>query len=371
MSSIILIGPFKAGKSVTAKTLAEKLGLPLRSTDQFRLAEFEQLGYKEEIGAAERVKDGMYGYYRYAIQFHAALVEKLLAEPGDAIFEVEAMYSVYEDENLLGKVKQLFEPLPNVVLLMPLPDLKESLAILQQRFTAELQVIYKINDFFVEHPSNYLLAKRTIYNVGKIPLESAEEIATQISQQEPSSLILIGPIMTGKSTLGNLVAEKLGRKHIRLDELRWEYYKEIGYDEALAARIRAEGEVFELYRYWQPFHAHAVERVLADYPNDCVIDFGGGHSVYEDASLLARAEQALVPFANVVLILPSPDKAESIQILRQRFQQEATRLYKLLEILTSHHSNSDLAKITIYTNDKSPEQISEEILSKINGNSPK
>jgi shikimate kinase len=177
--------------------------------------------------------------------------------------------------------------------------------------------------------------------------------------------------MTGKSTLGHLVAEKLGRKHIRLDELRWEYYKEIGYDEALAARIRVEEGAFGLHRYWEPFHAHAVERILSNFPNDCVIDFGGGHSVYEDESLLMRVQQALAPFANVVLILPSPDKVESIQILRQRFEQESARFYKFMEILTTHHSNADLAKITVYTNDKNPQQISEEILSKINGNSPK
>lgn len=33
-------------------------------------------------------------------------------------------------------------------------------------------------------------------------------------------------------------------------------------------------------KYWQPFEAYAVERLLAEHHN-CIIDFGAGHSVYE------------------------------------------------------------------------------------------
>jgi adenylate kinase family enzyme len=40
-------------------------------------------------------------------------------------------------------------------------------------------------------------------------------------------VLLIGPINTGKSTLARLLAERLGRPHVSLDSVRWEYYREL------------------------------------------------------------------------------------------------------------------------------------------------
>ena len=103
-----------------------------------------------------------------------------------------------------------------------------------------------------------------------------------------SDIILIGPVRTGKSTLGQLLAKKLGLPLVSLDDLRWTYYKEIGYDEALAQRLRQTGGFVALVFYWKPFDAYAVERVLADH-DDCVIDFGAGHSVYESKELYSNS----------------------------------------------------------------------------------
>ena len=49
-----------------------------------------------------------------------------------------------------------------------------------------------------------------------------------------ATVILIGPISAGKSTIARLLAEKLDLPHRALDDDRWNYYKEIGYDEAHA-----------------------------------------------------------------------------------------------------------------------------------------
>src|SRR5260221_11704513 len=107
-----------------------------------------------------------------------------------------------------------------------------------------------------------------------------------------STIILIGPICAGKSTVAKLLAEALHLPHYSVDDDRWTYYKEIGYDEAEASRIaKSEQGMLGLLRYWKPFEAHAVERVLADH-SDSVIDFGAGHSVYEDPSLFARVQRA-------------------------------------------------------------------------------
>ncbi len=53
----------------------------------------------------------------------------------------------------------------------------------------------------------------------------------------------MGPVRTGKSTPREILADKLGLKQVSLDEIRWKYYKQIGYDETLAREIRKQGSL--------------------------------------------------------------------------------------------------------------------------------
>ena len=78
------------------------------------------------------------------------------------------------------------------------------------------------------------------------------------------TIILIGPMSAGKTTIGQLLAEKLGLASCELDEIRQDYYQEIGYDNALASEIANSQGIVGLLDYWKPFEAHAVERALAD-----------------------------------------------------------------------------------------------------------
>jgi shikimate kinase len=173
-------------------------------------------------------------------------------------------------------------------------------------------------------------------------------------------IILTGPIGAGKSTVGELLAQKLSLPQVSMDDLRVGYYNEIGYDEENAKRrCEAEG-LWGVYPYWKPFEAHAVERILADH-RDCVMDFGAGHSVYEDEALFARVQRTLAPYPNIFLLLPSPDPDESIAILNER--EEFLRELKpnINEHFIRHPSNYGLAKFIVYTKDESPEQTCDEI----------
>jgi adenylate kinase family enzyme len=130
-----------------------------------------------------------------------------------------------------------------------------------------------------------------------------------------TEIVLIGPVRTGKSTLGRLLAEKLGLPQVSLDVLREQYYQEIGFDPLLAKEIRQKGGFLALMFYRELFAAHAVERILGEH-HDCVIDFGAG--IYESDEMFARVKKALSEFVNVVLLLPSPDIDESLRILKER-----------------------------------------------------
>ena len=179
-----------------------------------------------------------------------------------------------------------------------------------------------------------------------------------------STILLIGPIRVGKSTLAQLLSEKLGLPRISLDDVRWKYYREIGYEDDLARRIHQTGGLVALVFYWKQFDAYAVERVLADHPNK-IIDFGAGHSVYESNELFTRVQAALLPYPNVVLNLPSPHVAESLEILNERTKDLVEAFgqgFNWNEHFVLHHSNYDLAKITIYTEGKTPDETCDEII---------
>ena len=127
-----------------------------------------------------------------------------------------------------------------------------------------------------------------------------------------------------------------------------------------------------MLRYSKPFEARMVEKVLADH-NHGIIDFGASNSVYDDEALLAQVEKALAPYPNVILLLPSPDPDESAALLKARLIRmlnEAGKtftdeLFQLNEYFVKHPANFQLAKIVIYTKDKTPEEICDEILQSV------
>jgi shikimate kinase len=184
-----------------------------------------------------------------------------------------------------------------------------------------------------------------------------------------SGVILLGPMCAGKSTIAALLAEKLKMPRVEMDELRWKYFEHTGYSKDEAKRIfHAEGNIGVL-RYSKPFEAQMVEMVLRDYPEH-VIDFGAGHSVYEDENDFARVQAALAPFDNVILVLPSADEEESIRVLNERLAallaregiKETVEILELNAQFVRNPGNAKLAKKTIYTEDKTPEQSCAEIV---------
>jgi shikimate kinase len=181
----------------------------------------------------------------------------------------------------------------------------------------------------------------------------------------PLPIVLIGPVNAGKSTIGELLAARLGVGRATLDELCWGYFEEdAGYDPAMAREQFERGGQAGALEYMVQFYSAAVERVLAEHP-ESVIDLGAGHTVHDNPHLLARTRQVMAPHPNVVLLLPSPDPDESLRILHERQSNPHPEAVTMNEQFVRNPSNRQLAKIIIYTNDNSPEETCQEIVDRL------
>ncbi|HEX7175271.1 MAG TPA: hypothetical protein VF240_08310 [Pyrinomonadaceae bacterium] len=189
------------------------------------------------------------------------------------------------------------------------------------------------------------------------------------------TILLIGPLCVGKSTVAELLATSLGIPRCSVDDLPMEYFVELGLDPSRVETLTASQEWLAAYHYLQEFGVRLVERLLPERAGH-VIDFGAPYSIYEDDSLLERVKKAFEPYPNVVLLLPSPDLDESTKVVKARMaaREGHIEIRRLLagiggetgvdyeELYVKHHSNFQLARTVVYTEGKTPEQTRDEII---------
>jgi shikimate kinase len=358
--SIVLLGASKVGKSSVAKILAERLGLPVRATSEIGLPQYIQFGYDDKVADKVWDEQGPIGHHRYCEAVNLRVLQHIFGQEGAAIYDLQPDYIVFSEPTLYNEARELLMPHNNVVLLQEVPDIDAAAEILRQKEEEANRLVEDVNRQLVESPSNYALAKITVYTKDRTPEQSAAEIMSKLDRNSPE-IFLIGPINSGKTTLGKLVAAQTGLAQISLDMLRWKYYDEIGYDAKHATDIRAKEGLPALTRYWKPFEAHAVERGVAEHRN-MVMDFGGGHSVQDDPTLFEKIKRALEPFPNVVLVMPSADKEESLRILKERDLDYITPVWEWKEWMLRQLAATDFAKKRVYTKGKDLQQVADEIL---------
>ena len=178
----------------------------------------------------------------------------------------------------------------------------------------------------------------------------------------PTPIILIGPMATGKSTIATELAKLTGLRRIPMDRMRWYYYLKDGFSIEMEQSLPT---FKEMMAYWKPFEVKAVQRIVAEFP-EAIIDFGAGHSYFPEEAQFKEVEIALAPVKNVFLLLPSENKEESLSICNERLQEKVKRDLDPTEVEANrnfifHRSNYDLAKKIFYTKGVSPEETAAEI----------
>lgn len=168
------------------------------------------------------------------------------------------------------------------------------------------------------------------------------------------SIILIGPMCSGKSTIASLLYKKLNMAHISLDN---------------RSQLSFLYEEKDKFRDEKEFDFYLVSYILTSLSEPTVIDFGMKHSIYEDISMFNKLKDLVSDFKSVVLLMPCQDKMKSSSILRERKLTKLGKTSNSLDYFAINSScNYELATIIQYTNGKSFQRITKEIVEKIKNN---
>ena len=156
---------------------------------------------------------------------------------------------------------------------------------------------------------------------------------------------------TGKSTLSKGISEYNNMPLISFD------------DTPAILELRSKRE--SLGKDFKKHEFFLSSIILTSLTEPCVIDFGGGHSVYENPLMFYEFKKLISKFKNVNLILPSQNMEESLEILRERLKERDPMTYEEYHQINEHFIrapyNYELAKNIVYTNGKDIKSIIEEI----------
>ena len=192
-------------------------------------------------------------------------------------------------------------------------------------------------------------------------IEKCEEI---ISKDIPKtvtdkSVIFIGPMCAGKSTISKLMSEKTKMPLVSLDnkEQLSEYYKKINEIDGFKLRELA-----------------LVGYVLSELKESSIINFGAGHSIQENIIYRIELQRMISKFKNVVLIEPSKDPKISEKILAERIKVRERNKNPLKSIEHNKHLincgyNEQLASHICETEGKTAEECADEIIKIVNRDS--
>jgi len=171
MDTIILIGPIGAGKSTQAKLLSEELRMPRCSYDEIKGKYWDELGLSKENAQAVEDEHGMYAMLSYMNEFKSKTVVSIVRDHPGHVIDFGGGAQTFDDDHQIERVKQVFDPIANIFLLLPSQDLATNIKALPG-----LKEDYAINAYLIMHDTNELFAKNIIYTQGKTPEETKQDI---------------------------------------------------------------------------------------------------------------------------------------------------------------------------------------------------
>lgn len=160
------------------------------------------------------------------------------------------------------------------------------------------------------------------------------------------TIVLIGMMGSGKTTIGKLLGEKLTLRSIDIDVIIEQNEKR-----TVSEIFQNEGE-----KYFRNIERETIKKNFTN--KDLIISLGGG--AFEDQ----LTQELLLKNSTVIYLKTSPD------VILERIKNNTNRpllknqmtVEKIQSIILQRQKNYELANITILTDNKNTDKIVEEIL---------
>jgi shikimate kinase len=175
-----------------------------------------------------------------------------------------------------------------------------------------------------------------------------------------NTIVLMGPIGVGKTTQAKLLSKALDAPVCTYDEVKYQYRKNIGFEEEIAESIYENQGLYAMLCYMNEFKSKILGPIVNDHPGH-IIDLGGGAQCFDEPHQVELARKAFETIEDVFLLMPSESVTVSQQLLFH-FKEK----YPINDYLIEHDSNKILAKKVVYTLHKSPQEVLNELLSQTN-----
>lgn len=220
------------------------------------------------------------------------------------------------------------------------------------------QLVQMAFSMFKDIPEEMVDRVKELYMNDIRPLRDIErEILLLIEKLKriENSIILIGPMGVGKSTVARELCKRISLPRVSLD------------NREQLARYYSQRDKFS---HSKEFEFYLTASVLTDLKKPSVIDFGAGHSIYENPIMFFEMKKLITRFSNVIFLIPSEDKKKSIEILNERINRRDGNIPNATadskRFIERSNLNSQLASITIYTQGKTSLEITEELIVRTN-----
>ncbi|UTW66013.1 hypothetical protein KFE94_15340 [bacterium SCSIO 12643] len=195
VNSIIITGPLAVGKSTIALELSERIGWGNYPVDRLKWFYRFNNGYDLVAGTRVLKEHGFGALIDYASEFFGPTELKDIFSRFHGIIDLGATDTYCCSPKRYTELKQIFDALNNVFLLLPSKNSQKSENILAKRLKIRyenhpfkemvLQSYLDKNMEFINSFSQYLLAKHIVYLEDKTIDEICSEIIEKVKFQTP------------------------------------------------------------------------------------------------------------------------------------------------------------------------------------------
>jgi hypothetical protein len=176
------------------------------------------------------------------------------------------------------------------------------------------------------------------------------------------SIILMGPMLVGKSTIARMLWNKYLFEFINCDYYFDYYYRKSQKPLDYFLNLLKEKGIDACLKEIDPFCAAFVVEILQmlrETNEMSIVDFGGNHTAYFDEASINKTINELKYFKNTILLLPSADKEKSFTYFEKVIKDPIT--LELNKKIYEAPSNDLFASKTFYTEGLSEDDLFEQI----------